>query len=190
MEIPVIKKFRRLNFAVKLMIVYICALFLSIGLVTYNQIHASAKILKEESAQNLKMLTEQVALNFRENQESLGYSIYSKMAALEIPSLMDAYVQRESAATRADVRHALTQMITDSSDYDYVLLEMLDGTRIHTDGGKYHMPSAVKDNSAAILDTHRSVTYGNSNWYRGTDGGVYILRMSTPYPPCVGWARL
>lgn len=176
MEIPVIKKFRRLNFAVKLIIVYICALFLSIGLVTYNQIHASAKILKEESARNLKMLTEQVALNFRENQESLGYSIYSKMAALEIPNLMDAYVQRESTATRADVRQALTQMITDSSDYDYVLLEMLDGTRIHTDGGKYHMSSAVKDNSAAILDTHRSVTYGNSNWYRGTDGGVYILR--------------
>ncbi|HCI64768.1 MAG TPA: hypothetical protein DFH97_07185, partial [Clostridiales bacterium] len=176
MGVSVMKKFSRLNFATKLMIVYICALFFAIGSVTYNQIHASAKILKEESARNLGMLTEQVALNFRENQESLGYSIYSKMAALEIPSLMDAYVQPESATTLADVRYALTQMITDSSDYNYVLIEMLDGTRVHTDGGKYTIPSAVKDNCAAILDTHRSVTYGNSNWYRGTDGGVYILR--------------
>ena len=176
MECSVMKKFGRLHFAAKLMIVYICALFFAIGAVTYNQIHASARILKEESAKNLRMLTEQVALNFRENQESQGYAIYSKMAALEIPNLMDAYVQPDSATTLADVRYALAQMITDSSDYDYVLIEMLDGTRMHTGGAKYPIPSAVKDNSAAILDAHRSVTYGNSNWYRGTDGGVYILR--------------
>lgn len=113
------KRFRSLSFAAKLIIVYICSLFFAICANTYNQIHAAANVLEEESSQNLRMLTEQVALNFRENQESVGYSIYSRMAALEIPQRMDAYTQERSSAALTDVRYALAQMITESSDYDY-----------------------------------------------------------------------
>ena len=66
------KRFGRLTFATKLIIVYICSLFFGICSVTFNQIHAAANVLEEESSQNLRMLTEQVALNFRENQETVG----------------------------------------------------------------------------------------------------------------------
>lgn len=170
------KRFRSLSFAAKLIIVYICSLFFAICANTYNQIHAAANVLEEESSQNLRMLTEQVALNFRENQESLGYSIYSRMAALEIPLLMDTYTQERSSASLTDVRYALTQMITESSDYDYILLELSDGTRLTTAGRTVQNRTDVQTNCDTILDEHRSVTYGNSNWYRGTDGGVYILR--------------
>ena len=170
------KRFRSLSFSAKLIIVYICSLFFAICANTYNQIHAAANVLEEESSQNLRMLTEQVALNFRENQESLGYSIYSRMAALEIPLLMDTYTQERSSAALTDVRYALTQMITESSDYDYILLELSDGTRLTTAGRTVQNRTDVQTNCDTILDEHRSVTYGNSNWYRGTDGGVYILR--------------
>ena len=170
------KRFRNLSFSAKLIIVYICSLFFAICANTYNQIHAAANVLEEESSQNLRMLTEQVALNFRENQESLGYSIYSRMAALEIPLLMDTYTQERSSASLTDVRYALTQMITESSDYDYILLELSDGTRLTTAGRTVQNRTDVQTNCDTILDEHRSVTYGNSNWYRGTDGGVYILR--------------
>ena len=135
-----------------------------------------ANVLEEESSQNLRMLTEQVALNFRENQETVGYSIYSRMAALEIPLLMDTYSQEASTSSLANIRYALAQMITESSDYDYILLELPDGTRINTGGERFKKLGDIQANCDAILDEHRTVTYGNSNWYRGTDGGVYILR--------------
>lgn len=170
------KRFGRLTFATKLIIVYICSLFFGICSVTFNQIHAAANVLEEESSQNLRMLTEQVALNFRENQETVGYSIYSRMAALEIPLLMDTYSQEASTTSLADIRYALAQMITESSDYDYILLELPDGTRINTGGKGVKKLGDIQTSCDAILDEHRMVTYGNSNWYRGTDGGVYILR--------------
>ena len=170
------KRFGHLTFATKLIIVYICSLFLGICSVTFNQIHAAANVLEDESSQNLRMLTEQVALNFRENQETVGYSIYSRMAALEIPLLMDTYSQEASTSSLANIRYALAQMITESSDYDYILLELPDGTRINTGGERFKKLGDIQANCDAILDEHRTVTYGNSNWYRGTDGGVYILR--------------
>lgn len=171
-----VKKFRNLSFSAKLIIVYICSLFFAICANTFNQTHAAANVLEEESSRNLHMLTEQVALNFRENQQSVGYSIYSRMAALEIPPLMDAYSQGDPTTLLADVRYALAQMITESSDYDYILLELSDGTRLNTAGKSVRTLSDVQSNCETILDDHRTVTYGNSNWYRGTDGGVYILR--------------
>ena len=170
------KRFRSLSFSAKLIIMYICSLFFAICAVTFNQIHAAANVLEEESSQNLRMLTEQVALNFRENQESMGYSIYSRMVALEIPLLMDTYSQEGSTTSLANVRYALAQMITESSDYDYILLEMSDGARINTGGKGVKTLGDIQSNCDTILDEHRTVTYGNSNWYRGTDGGVYILR--------------
>lgn len=171
-----VKKFRNLSFSAKLIIVYICSLFFAICANTFNQTHAAANVLEEESSRNLHMLTEQVALNFRENQQSVGYSIYSRMAALEIPPLMDAYSQGDPTTLLADIRYALAQMITESSDYDYILLELSDGTRLNTAGKSVRTLSDVQSNCETILDDHRTVTYGNSNWYRGTDGGVYILR--------------
>ena len=170
------KRFRSLSFSAKLIIMYICSLFFAICAVTFNQIHAAANVLEEESSQNLRMLTEQVALNFRENQESTGYSIYSRMVALEIPLLMDTYSQEGSTTSLANVRYALAQMITESSDYDYILLEMSDGARINAGGKGVKTLGDIQSNCDTILDEHRTVTYGNSNWYRGTDGGVYILR--------------
>ena len=171
-----VKRFRNLSFSAKLIIVYICSLFFAICANTFNQTHAAANVLEEESSRNLHMLTEQVALNFRENQQSVGYSIYSRMAALEIPSLMGAYSQGDPTTLLADVRYALAQMITESSDYDYILLELSNGTRLNTAGKSVRTLSDVQSNCETILDEHRTVTYGNSNWYRGTDGGVYILR--------------
>ncbi len=174
------QKFNQLPFAAKLLIVYICSLAFAICTITYNQIHTAAAVLEEESTQNLKMLTEQVALNFSEHQQSTSYSIYSRMAALGIPSLMDACTQAESSGTtQASLRYALAQTVTDSSEYDYVVLELADGTRLNSGWKTTYLPgvsSAIHSSCIAILEQYQAVTYGNSNWYRGEDGGVYILR--------------
>lgn len=174
-----IEKFSRLTFATKILIVYLCSLTFAICAVTVNQIHSAANVLEEENAQNLSMLTEQVALNFSEHQESVSYSIYSRMAALAIPSLMDAYTQDPSATALSELRYALAQTVTDSAEYDFLLLELSDGKRIGSEWKTSNDPyaiSIIKSSCDAILDEHREITYGNSNWYRWEDGDVYILR--------------
>lgn len=174
------KKTGRLSFATKILIVYICSLIFAICAITINQVHTAATVLEEESTQNLKMLTEQVALNFSEHQESTSYSIYSRMAALEIPSLMSAYnLEEEKNTARTALRYALVQTVSESSEYDYMILQLQDGTRINS-GWKTTRNTgnlnSIHSNCNAILDAHQEVTYGNSSWFRGSDGGVYFLR--------------
>ena len=173
------KKFAGLSFYTKVLIVYICSLILAIVSITVNQTQTAADVLEEESTHNLKMLTEQVALNFGEHQETVGYSIYSRMAALEIPALMDSYNQNPSGTALNALRYSLVQMVTDSSEYNYVLLELADGTRINSGWkgiGENTNHSAVHTNCETILDENRIVTYGNSNWTRDSSGNVHIFR--------------
>lgn len=173
------KKFASLSFYTKVLIVYICSLVLATVCVTAKQTHTAAAILEEENTQNLSMLTEQVALNFAEHQESVGYSIYSRMEALELPSLIDIYNQNPSGTALTSLRYALVQLVTDSSEYNYVVLETADGIRVNS-GWKGSEEksnlSSVHPNCEAILNENPAVTYGNSNWYRDSDGGVYISR--------------
>lgn len=173
-------KFLKLTFATKILLAYIFCLIFAVCAITVNQIHTTATVLEEESTQNLKMLTEQVALNFSEHQESTGYSVYSRMAALEIPQLMSAYNQEtEKNIARTELRYALVQTVSDSSEYDYMVLQLQDGNRVNS-GWKTTRNTgnlnAIHSNCNALLDAHQEITYGNSNWYRGTDGGVYMLR--------------
>lgn len=173
------KKFASLSFYTKVLIVYICSLVLAIVSITVNQTQTAATVLEEENTQNLKMLTEQVALNFGDHQESVGYSIYSRMAALEIPALMDSYNQNPSGAALNALRYSLVQLVTDSSEYNYVLLELSDGTRINSGWkgtGENTKYNAVHTNCESILEQNETITYGNSNWCRDSSGNVHIFR--------------
>lgn len=174
------KKLGFLTFATKVLIAYICALSAAICLATANQIHTTAILLEEESTRNLEMVTEQVALNFSEHQDSVGYSIYSRMAALEIPSLMSIANQNVGSSTALTaLRYALVQTVTDSSEYDYILLELKDGTRVNSgwkDASSAAVIADVHKSATAILEENREITYGNNNWFLGSDGGIYVLR--------------
>lgn len=174
------KKLGSLTFATKVLIAYICALSAAICLATVNQIHTTAILLEEESTRNLEMVTEQVALNFSEHQDSVGYSIYSRMAALEIPGLMSAANQNVgSSSALTALRYALVQTVTDSSEYDYILLELKDGTRVNSgwkDASSAAVIADVHKSAIAILEENREITYGNNNWFLGSDGGIYVLR--------------
>ena len=173
------KWFSRLSYSTKILSVFACTLSFALFATTWSHIQTAATVMEEESTQNLEMLTEQVALNFSESQESMSYSIYSRMAALELPVLMDRYNQsRGSCSALADLRYALSQAVSDSSEYDFMMLELEDGTKIDS-GRKSRDPATagiVKNTCLTLLEEHPEVTFGNSNWYRGSDDGVYILR--------------
>lgn len=173
------KWFSRLSYSTKILSVFACTLSFALFATTWSHIQTAATVMEEESTQNLEMLTEQVALNFSESQESMSYSIYSRMAALELPVLMDRYNQsRGSSSALADLRYALSQAVSDSSEYDFMMLELEDGIKIDS-GRKIRDPATagiVKNTCLTLLEEHPEVTFGNSNWYRGSDDGVYILR--------------
>ena len=173
------KWFSRLSYSAKILSVFACTLSFALFATTWSHIQTAATVMEEESTQNLEMLTEQVALNFSESQESMSYSIYSRMAALELPVLMDRYNQsRGSSSALAGLRYALSQAVSDSSEYDFMMLELEDGIKIDS-GRKSRDPATagiVKNTCLTLLEEHPEVTFGNSNWYRGSDDGVYILR--------------
>lgn len=173
------KWFSRLSYSTKILSVFACTLSFALFATTWSHIQTAATVMEEESTQNLEMLTEQVALNFSESQESMSYSIYSRMAALELPVLMDRYNQsRGSSSALAGLRYALSQAVSDSSEYDFMMLELEDGIKIDS-GRKSRDPATagiVKNTCLTLLEEHPEVTFGNSNWYRGSDDGVYILR--------------
>lgn len=173
------KWFSRLSYSTKILSVFACTLSFALFATTWSHIQTAATVMEEESTQNLEMLTEQVALNFSESQESMSYSIYSRMAALELPVLMDRYNQsRGSSSALADLRYALSQAVSDSSEYDFMMLELEDGIKIDS-GRKSRDPATagiVKNTCLTLLEEHPEVTFGNSNWYKGSDDGVYILR--------------
>ena len=176
-------KFLKLTFATKILLAYIVCLIFAVCAITVNQIHTTATVLEEESTQNLKMLTEQVALNFSEHQESTGYSVYSRMAALEIPQLMSAYNQEtEKNIARTELRYALVQTVSDSSEYDYMVLQLQDGNRVNS-GWKTTRNTgnlnAIHSNCNALLDAHQEITYGNSNWYREKVTHFFLLLVLT-----------
>ena len=59
-----------------------------------------------------------------------------------------------------------------------MMLELEDGIKIDS-GRKSRDPATagiVKNTCLTLLEEHPEVTFGNSNWYRGSDDGVYILR--------------
>ena len=173
------KWFSRLSYSTKILSVFACTLSFALFATTWSHIQTAATVMEEESTQNLEMLTEQVALNFSESQESMSYSIYSRMAALELPVLMDRYNQsRGSSSALAGLRYALSQAVSDSSEYDFMMLELEDGIKIDS-GRKSRDPATagiVKNTCLTLLEEHPEVTFGNSNWYRSSDDGVYILR--------------
>ncbi len=86
-----LKKWRNLSFATKLIFVFGISVALVIILITYTQIDMFVIMSEEESVNNLNMLTDQVALNFSENQDTIAKTVYARATTFTVPSLMHKY---------------------------------------------------------------------------------------------------
>lgn len=169
------KQRKSISFSAKLLLVYVLSLALVIALTTSSQIKTTTSMLEQENIQNLEMLTEQVALNFSDHQTAASYALYSRLAALGIPDLVSAYNQNP-ASNLPSLRYALAQVCSESTEYDYVMLETTDGTRLHTSKYKEEEFTGIRLNCAALLDEYPLTSYGSSTWHRLPDGEIYILR--------------
>lgn len=162
------------SFTAKLMIVNSISIFLAVLLIMFTQVEMFVSASEKESVKNLDLLTDQIALNFKENQQNIEEGIYARLTTFAIPSMMKRYTGESR-----ELKYSLEQMITHSTDYNYIMLEMNDGSRIDS-SSKYMIAvqnlSVIRDNSNEILDTYTENTHGSNLWMRYDDGDVYILK--------------
>ncbi len=173
-----LKKWRNLSFATKLIFVFGISVALVIILITYTQIDMFVTMSEEESVNNLNMLTDQVALNFSENQDTIAKTVYARATTFTVPTLMHEY-NLTDGDNRVELQYALAQMVTNSTDYDYVMIETKNGERLDT-GSKYSIDVAdlniLYDDCVMLLENYADNTHGSNNWYRCSGGEVYILK--------------
>ena len=168
------KRWKRLSFTTKLMVVNSIAILVVVMIVTLSQTRMFIKASEKAGISNLSMLTNQVCLNFQENQKNITDAIYARSVTFQIPSFM-----KKNQDKKNELHTAVTQMVAHSTEYDYVMLEMSDGSRIDS-GAKYTINkeklSTIRQNCQGLLDRYQERTYGSNQWYRCEDGDVYILK--------------
>ena len=160
-------------FSKKVILIYVLSMTLIILVVTSQQIKRSISVMESESMKSLNMLTDQVSLNFTDNQTNLRKQLYNRLRTFEIPDLMS----RDSNTSYATLRDALAQTISESTIYDFVELELLDGNRIF-----------AKRDDLSVSTTEQIRLYGDSllsgdagrrgysaQWSREPELGVFYV---------------
>ena len=104
-----IKKEQKIS--IKLQTGFIVAMSLSIILLIIIQSYVFAKSNTKTMMDNLNMLTDQVALNFAENQRDVEDAVYSRATTYSIPALMACF-NSENAADRRSLQNAVFGMVS------------------------------------------------------------------------------
>ena len=91
MKMSMGRKWKRLSFTTKLMVVNSIAILVVVLIVTLSQTRMFVKASEEVGISNLSMLTNQVCLNFQENQKNITDAIYARSVTFQIPSFMKKY---------------------------------------------------------------------------------------------------
>ena len=170
-------KIRDANFSAKLAAVFVLSLIFGIGMSTYEQIKTSLAMVEREREESLSMITEQVALNFSDSQSALSSAIYSRLRALEIPTLMYEQIGRSDKGTAA-LQYALAQTISETTEYDFVAIDTSEEQRIYTRKNAAMDYSTYRELctcAASLLDTADLSRYSGSRWVRAENGDVYII---------------
>lgn len=172
-----VSNFRNLPFATKFIIIYTVALSLVVSIITYEQINTSLSVLQEDKTHSLELLTEQVALNFSESYDAMSEGIYTKLRALELQSLMNSYLSQNDGNI-ASIQYALTQMITQNTGYNFVMLELRDGTRVYTKKPARTSTTEYQNLVTYCQNELESCQFGRYKdmlWHRSADENMYIL---------------
>ncbi len=173
-----IQKWKALSFHVKLIAVYVISILSVVILITFTQIEMFMSLFERTRRENLEMITEQIILNFSENQDAVTETIYAHATTFLIPSLMNQY-NASDGANQVELKYALNQMVSNSTDYNFVMIEMPDGRRFDT--GYKHLFDGetlvkIRTDCQEFSEKYQENTYGNNVWYREKQGEIYILK--------------
>ena len=172
-----IKKEQKIS--IKLQTGFIVAMSLSIILLIIIQSYVFAKSNTKTMMDNLNMLTDQVALNFAENQRDVEDAVYSRATTYSIPALMACF-NSENAADRRSLQNAVFGMVSYSDSYDFVMIQTSDGvifdTGMKNSGIEVKNIENVKKTSKWLLKKYADDKHLSNVWYRDENGDVYLLK--------------
>lgn len=169
-----LQKLRDLAFSQKVILVYVFSLAVIIVAVTSYQINRSIHVVESESLKNLIMLTDQVTLNFTENQNTLSRSLYARLRTFEIPGMMSGST---AGSDHTILQNALSQTISNSNNYDYLMIELEDGTRLEARRSQYSVNQIthIRKCSNDLLDGKAGARGFTKQWIRMGDDGVFYI---------------
>ena len=168
-----------LPFRVKLILACCIAIVAVAGIITLTLTLTASRQVKEDKLAHLRLLTEQVLLNFSDGTGAAAQQLLSFAGSKGVSSQM--YAMRNLRQTdkgyyqnAQSLSYAVNQMITTQSYHDALYVRL--------DGGQSFSNAFASESfveaASALLDTeaYGQNTYGRALWLRGAQGEVYLIR--------------
>lgn len=168
-----ISRFRKMPYMRKVMAVVILVLAVTLSISTIQQTHVTLEVMKEDAQGNVSLLTEQVLINMEEVKTKLEKEIYTKMDSLDLARFLQEHDQSPGIVVRQRLQYSLNQMITNTSVYDFVLVESKLGKQFYAtrafDGFQ------GEQTAQQLLEDYPDRTYGSWIWVNDEKGDIYLL---------------
>lgn len=161
---------KNMSFLWKLMLAFSASLLLSIVLIMVHHTSTTYSVLEKKSTHHLEVLTEQVALNFRENQNSIEKNSYSAMTSFNIPSCLTGSTDRE-------LRDNLSMMVNAGAPYDFVMVQAKNGQHsTYSYQFDRDTMTRIRGECSQILESIQHANHAGTKWIRSSSGEVYLFR--------------
>ena len=176
----------RMRFRKKVIALFAMMLFCIMGFALFEQITVMNRVRFADEQDNLRMLSEQVGINFSDQLSEDAMQLYTSMALYGVPSLVRAQNAQEDTAS---LHLALAQMLYSTSPFDFVMIRTTGGMRVSANNtpGVY---SSISAEAMGLLEASSECGYGILEWYRGSDGDIYLIRDIYDISPLVYCGRI
>jgi len=173
------KKFLRLHFRAKLLLVFCVTVVAVVGMITVTLTLTASRQVVQDKMAHLNLLTEQVLMNFSDGTASAAQQLLGLVSGKGLSAQM--YTMRN---LREDdigyyqnaqiLQNAVNLMISTQSSHDAVYVRMDNGLSFSNstaDSGFVQEASALLSSAAFGANT-----YGRTLWTRGQSNDVYFIR--------------
>ena len=168
-----ISRFKKMPYMRKVMAVVILVLAVTLSISTIQQTHVTLEVMKEDAQGNVSLLTEQVLINMEEVKTKLEKEIYTKMDSLDLAHFLQEHDQAPGIVVRQRLQYSLNQMITNTSVYDFVLVESKLGKQFCATRASNGFQG--EQTAQQLLEDYPDRTYGSWIWVNDEKGDIYLL---------------
>lgn len=173
------KNLRSLSFRVKLILLYCLTIVAVAGVITLTLTLTASRQVVEDKLAHLRLLTEQVQLNFSDGTAAAAQQLLSFANGKGLSSQMYAMRNlREDDSgyyqNAQSLLYAINQMITTQSYHDSLYVRLDNGLSFSNSFAS----AGFAADAAALLDVpeYGQNTYGRARWKRNGDGEIFLVR--------------
>lgn len=167
------------SYRLKLILVYCVTIVMVAAVISVAQIFTTARQMTNDKKAHLHLLTDQVLTNFVSETEAVSQQLISMVGSTGTAEQMYAMRGMDEASTgyyhaSRTLINDINQMINAQTDYDAVYARLDQGaayTNVFASAGFIAAAAELMNDQRLGVNTH-----GRTQWVRGEDGQVYVLR--------------